>query len=256
MSEDLQGVGSATRIAQLIRQQILKETGLTASAGVSYNKFIAKIASDQNKPDGLCVVRPEQGAEFVAALPIRRFYGVGPRTAERMAGLGIHTGEDLRAQSLDFLQQHFGKSADYLYRASRGIDHRAVKPDRIRKSIGGERTYREDLLAEDALREALSGIVDIVWERVERHGARGRTITLKVKYSDFQQITRAHSLPGAVAGRAEFERLGQGLLSSLLPVPRGVRLLGLTLSGLEERPRENPAEAVTEPHPRQARFDF
>ncbi|MAL95797.1 MAG: DNA polymerase IV [Haliea sp.] len=256
VSEDLQSVGSATRIAQLIRQQILEETGLTASAGVSYNKFIAKIASDQNKPDGLCVVRPEQGPAFVAGLPIRRFHGVGPRTAERMARLGIHTGADLRAQELELLREHFGKSADYLYRASRGIDFRPVRSERIRKSIGGERTYREDLLTDEALRSALTAIIDLVWERIERQAARGRTVTLKLKYSDFHQITRARSLPGAISGRGEFARLADELLEGVLPVPRGVRLLGLTLSGLEARTPSDAAQNVAEAPPRQAHFEF
>lgn len=256
VSEDPQGVGSATRIAQRIRQQILEETGLTASAGVSYNKFIAKIASDQNKPDGLCVVRPEQGPAFVAGLPIRRFHGVGPRTAERMARLGIHTGADLRAQPLELLQEHFGKSADYLYRASRGIDFRPVRSERIRKSIGGERTYREDLLSDEALRTALTAIIDLVWERIERQAARGRTVTLKLKYSDFRQITRARSLAGAISGRGEFARLADELLEGVLPVPRGVRLLGLTLSGLEARTPLDAAQSVAEAPPRQAHFEF
>lgn len=256
VSDDLQGIGSATRTAELIRRQILAETGLTASAGVSYNKFIAKIASDQNKPDGLCVVRPEQGPAFVAGLPIRRFHGVGPRTAERMAKLEIHTGADLRARELSLLREHFGKSADYLYRASRGIDHRPVRSERIRKSIGGERTYAADLETEAALREALTRIAEMVWERIERQGARGRTVTLKIKYSDFRQITRARSLPGPVGARAEFENHAQGLLDDLLPVPLGVRLLGLTLSGLEVPSVAKPPSAVAEPYPRQERFDF
>ncbi len=271
VTRDKLGIGSATRVAQMIRAQILAETGLTASAGVSYNKFLAKIASDQNKPDGICVVRPEQGPGFVAELPARRFYGVGPKTAAKMAGLGIHTGADLRARDLDFLREHFGKSAEYLYRASRGIDHRPVKPDRTRKSIGGERTYNEDLDEETALRAALERIVDIVWERVSKHGARGRTITLKVKYSNFRQITRAQSLPAPVADRAEFSHVGQALLGALLPVPLGVRLLGLTLSSLEteEESRDcagSDGDAIAEPAPAtealpaglpaQGRFDF
>lgn len=233
VSADLAGLGSATRTAEAIRSDIRNELSLTASAGVSYNKFIAKVASDQNKPDGLCVVRPDEGPDFVAALPARRFYGVGPRTAERMAKLGIHTGEDLRAQSLVFLEEHFGKSALYLYRASRGEDDRAVRSDRQRKSIGGERTYADDLTKADELHEALEHIVDIVWERIARHGSRGRTVTLKMKFSDFRQITRARSLDQTVASREVFAEIGHALLDATLPVPRGVRLLGLTLSNLD-----------------------
>ena len=196
----------------------LGELGLTASAGVSYNKFIAKVASDQNKPDGLCVVRPAEGAAFVAALPARRFYGVGPRTAERMAKLGIHTGSDLRERDLAFLREHFGKSAPYLYGACRGEDDRPVRADRERKSIGGERTYAEDLSAAEDLHAALERIVDIVWERVERNDARGRTVTLKLKYADFRQITRARSMPEPVGSRESFAGIGHSLLDGVLPL--------------------------------------
>ncbi|TXS94154.1 DNA polymerase IV [Parahaliea maris] len=258
VTEDRRGVGSATGIAQLIREQIRSETHLTASAGVSYNKFLAKIASDQNKPDGICVVRPEQGAAFVAALPARRFYGVGPRTAEKMSRLGIHTGADLRTCDLDFLQQHFGKSADYLYRASRGEDHRPVKPDRVRKSIGAERTYGEDLLTEETLRPALDAIASTVWERVEKHGSRGRTVTLKVKFNDFQQITRARSLEQPVGDRDSLAAIGQDLLSGELPVARGVRLLGLTVSSLiaANTVADPAASHVAEPAPQQGKLPF
>jgi DNA polymerase-4 len=258
VSADLAGLGSATAIAERIRADIREELGLTASAGVSYNKFIAKVASDQNKPDGICVVRPGEGADFVAALPARRFYGVGPRTAERMAGLGIHSGSDLRAQTLEFLEHHFGKSANYLYRASRGEDDRPVRPDRERKSIGGERTYSDDLRSDQALRDALEHIIEIVWERIDRNAAQGRTVTLKVKYADFRQITRARSVTPAVANRQAFAQLARELLEALLPVEQGVRLLGLTLSGLASGTRETagPTDAVAEPLPVQATLAF
>ncbi|EED33462.1 DNA-directed DNA polymerase protein [gamma proteobacterium NOR5-3] len=258
VTADTAGMGSATAIAEAIRRDIRDELCLTASAGVSYNKFIAKVASDQNKPDGVFVVRPGEGADFVAALPARRFYGVGPRTAERMSTLGIHSGADIRAQSLHFLEQHFGKSAQYLYRASRGEDYRPVRPDRQRKSIGGERTYAEDLLLDEDLRKALEHIIDIVWERIDRHRSLGRTVTLKVKYADFQQITRARSVSPPVETRADFERLSRELLEALLPVPKGVRLLGLTLSGLEAPQAAgslNPG-VVAEPSPVQESLAF
>lgn len=232
VTHDKQGIGSATRIAQAIREAIQAETQLTASAGISYNKFIAKIASDQNKPDGMCVIRPEQGPEFVAGLPVRRFHGVGPRTAEKMAMLGIETGADIRAQSLDFLTAHFGKFAGYLYDAARGIDHRPVKPHRQRKSVGAERTYGDDIYESDALHNALDEIARIVWERIERNQAQGRTVTLKAKYSDFQQVTRSRSLDSIIADRAEFAAIGHDLLDQLIPVRTGVRLLGLTLASL------------------------
>lgn len=235
VSTNHQNIASATRIAEMIRADIARETGLTASAGVSYNKFIAKLASDQNKPDGLCVIRPEQGPGFVAALPVKRFHGVGPRTAEKMAALGIVTGADLAAKTEPWLLAHFGSWGSYLHGAARGIDNRPVRPDRIRKSIGGERTYGEDIWTESGLRSALDAVADIVWERIERAQALGRTVTLKARYSDFQTITRARSLSHPVTDRAAFGQIGQALIDQILPLQNGVRLIGLTLSQLSHQ---------------------
>lgn len=235
VTQDTKGIGSATHIAQLIRARIKADTNLTASAGVSYNKFIAKLASDQNKPDGLCVIRPGEGAQFVAGLPVRRFHGVGPKSAERMAVLGIATGADLRAKDLPFLRQHFGAQADYLYRAARGIDLRRVRPNRPRKSVGSERTFERDISTGPALREALARIIDLAWSDIEKTGARGRTVTLKLRLSDFTLRTHARSLARAVEGREEFACLAQGLLDQVLPLPQSVRLMGLTLSALEKK---------------------
>jgi DNA polymerase-4 len=243
VTDDLRGIGSATRIAELIRMRIEAETGLTASAGVSYNKFLAKLASDQNKPDGLCVIRPGEGAQFVAVLPVRRFHGVGPRGAEKMARLGIETGADLAQKDIQFLRANFGSFADYLYRAARGIDLRRVRADRPRKSVGGERTFSHDISSGAALREALDNIVDIVWERIERAEARGRTVTLKLKHIDFTLLSKARSLPHAVADKAEFAKLGHALLAEVLPLAQPIRLMGLTLSALEGREGEDePAQ--------------
>jgi len=243
VTEDIRGIGSATRIAALIRARIREETGLTASAGVSYNKFLAKLASDQNKPDGLCVVKPGQGAAFVARLPVRRFHGVGPKGAEKMTRLGIETGGDLREKDIAFLRQHFGSFAEYLFRAARGIDLRRVAANRARKSLGAERTFMRDLSSGAALREALDDIVDTIWDRIEQAGAKGRTVTLKLKHIDFTQHTRAKSVPRAVADKAEFARLGHALLAEVLPLPQPVRLMGLTLSALEgEREVRTPEE--------------
>ena len=235
VTEDIRGIGSATRIAADIRRRIRAETGLTASAGVSYNKFLAKIASDQNKPDGLCVIRPGEGADFVAALPVRRFHGVGPKGAEKMARLGIETGADLAARDLAFLKANFGSFAEYLYRAARGIDLRQVRAHRARKSVGGERTFHEDIMSHDELREAMDRIVDIVWERIEKAGATGRTVTMKLKYNDFQIVSRAMSRPVSIADKTEFGIIAHALLGEMLPLPRPIRLMGLTLSKLEER---------------------
>ncbi|MBY8338011.1 DNA polymerase IV [Alteriqipengyuania sp. NZ-12B] len=227
------GIASATQVAQMIRQEIRAKTRLTASAGVSYNKFLAKLASDQNKPDGMCVIRPGEGAAFVQTLPIRRFHGVGPRGEEKMARLGIATGADLAAKDRAWLAQHFGSFGEYLYRAARGIDDRPVRANRIRKSVGGERTFSVDRHEAEELRTTLDEIVEIVWERIERAQARGRTVTLKLKYNDFQLMTRARSLPRSVADKAEFAAIGHAILDELLPLPRPIRLMGLTLSNLE-----------------------
>ena len=242
VTEDLRGIGSATRIAELIRNRIKQETGLTASAGVSYNKFLAKLASDQNKPDGLCVIRPGEGAAFVAALPVRRFFGIGPRGAEKMASLGIETGADLAACDIHFLRQHFGSQADYLYRAARGIDLRRVKANRPRKSVGAERTLDRDISSGAALREVLERIIALAWARITRAEARGRTVTLKLKYKDFTNLTRSRSLPAAIASEAELARIGHELLGEVLPLAQPVRLVGLTLSALEE---DEPPVPVT-----------
>ncbi|MEQ5787507.1 DNA polymerase IV [Erythrobacter sp. NFXS35] len=250
VTDDRLGIGSATRIAQLIRQEIRAKTRLTASAGVSYNKFLAKLASDQNKPDGLCVIRPGQGAAFVAGLPIRRFHGVGPKAEERMQRLGIATGADLAAKDIAFLRGTFGSMADYLYRAARGIDLRPVRAHRLRKSVGGERTFSEDIGSGTALRETLENIIAIVWERIEAAGSdgqpvRGRTVTLKLKFTDFRIMTRATSLPDFVSGREEFARLARALLEAELPLRGPIRLMGLTLGNLEgaEEPRRQPDTA-------------
>ena len=255
VTRDRLAIGSAIRIARLIRAAIREETGLTASAGVSYNKFLAKIASDQNKPDGIFVIRPREGADFVASLPVRKFYGVGPRTAERMGRLGIHLGADLRALDLEELGSHFGKSANYLYHACRGIDERPVRPDRARKSVGRERTYAEDLVSASALFAALEEITASVWQRIQHNGVSGRTVTLKVKFADFRQITRSHSCEHGLS-RQEFASIARELLAQLLPMPLGVRLLGLTLSGLvaaDPVKSERRADAVVAV---QQAFDF
>jgi DNA polymerase-4 len=235
VTEDKLGIGSATRIAELIRQEIRAKTRLTASAGVSYNKFLAKIASDQNKPDGLCVIRPGEGARFVAELPIRRFHGVGPKGAEKMTRLGIETGGDLAARDIAWLRAHFGSFAEYLFRAARGIDLRPVRSSRIRKSVGGERTFSRDLSSGGEMRETLEDIIDIVWTSIERAEARGRTVTLKLKYTDFQIFSRAKTVDVAIAEKAQFATLARALLEEVLPLPMPIRLMGLTLSKLEQQ---------------------
>ena len=217
VTENLKGIVSATQIAEEIRARIRAETELTASAGVSYNKFLAKLASDHRKPDGLFVITPKMGPEFVETLPVRKFHGVGPATAAKMARLGIKTGLDLRAQTLDFLQQHFGKAGSYYYWAARGVDERPVRADRTRKSVGAENTFPADLFTYEAARDALREIVDKVWGYCEGSGIRGRTVTLKVKFANFQQITRSRTGQMQIRTRSELEQLGNALLGASFP---------------------------------------
>jgi DNA polymerase-4 len=242
VSEDRHGLGSARAIAESIRKRIRDETGLTASAGVSYCKFIAKLASDHRKPDGLCVITPERGPEFVASLPVARFHGVGPVTAKKMERLGIHTGADLRDWSVPQLEAHFGSSASWYWRICRGIDEREVRSERGRKSVSAERTFNEDLVEPAALIAELERVAGYAWERIERAEAAGRTVTLKVKYGDFTMITRSRSFPAAISDRDAFAGAGQSLLSALFPLPKGIRLLGLGLHNLDQPGVDEPIQ--------------
>jgi DNA polymerase-4 len=234
VTENLKGIASATEIAEDIRAKIKHETNLTASAGVSYNKFLAKLASDHRKPDGLFVITPKMGPTLVENLPVAKFHGVGPATTAKMNRLGIETGLDLRAQTLPFLQQHFGKSGPYYYWIARGVDERPVRADRVRKSVGAESTFAQDLHAFEPMREALQPIIAKVWRQCLATGARGRTVTLKVKFADFQQITRSKSIDDAIDSLADLECLSLVLLEPLLPTEKGVRLLGISLSSLTQ----------------------
>jgi DNA polymerase IV len=244
VTENLKGIGSATRIAKEIRAAIQAETGLTASAGVSYNKFLAKLASDHRKPDGLFVITPDMGPAFIEALPVGKFHGVGPATTAKMNRLGVHTGLDLRAQTLPFLLDAFGKAGRFYYWIARGVDERPVRANRIRKSIGAENTFFEDLTAFEVMREALLPIIGKVWEHCEASAIRGRTVTLKVKYADFQIITRSRTLPASIACQNELEEISLDLLEQIMPARKGVRLLGVTLSSLdgEGEPAAGPAQ--------------
>ena len=239
LTDHLEG-RTATQIAREIRALIRAETGLTASAGVSYNKFLAKLASDQRKPDGMFVIPPEAGPDFVLTLPIGRFHGIGPATAAKMERHGIRTGADLRRQSLDFLAARFGKAGQYYWNISRGIDHREVRPDRERKSVGAETTFMTDIHDLDAAAEALAPLAEKVWRHAAPRGLSGRTVTLKAKYTDFQTVTRAHSLSHPVGSQSELLVHAAALLPQVLPDPRGVRLLGITLSALCPLPADGP----------------
>jgi DNA polymerase-4 len=242
VTEDRRGLGTARAIAEDIRRRIREETGLTASAGVSYCKFIAKLASDQRKPDGLCVIPPDRGADFVAGLPVARFYGVGPVTARKMERLGIHTGADLRDWTVPQLQAHFGSSAEWYWRICRGIDERQVRPDRPYKSVSAERTFDEDLSDPGRLTAELERVAGFAWARIERAEVAGRTVTLKVKYGDFTLITRSRSFAVPIGDRVSFEAAGQQLLGALFPVAKGIRLLGLGLHNLCEESDAAPLQ--------------
>lgn len=243
VTQNKAGIASATRIAEEIRAMIRAETGLTASAGVSYNKLIAKLASDQNKPDGLCVVRPEEGAAFIAAMPVRRIHGVGPVTAARMQALGIATGADLRDRDLAFLQAHFGSAAPYYYRAARGMDDRPVQDRQGRKSISVEDTFFDNLIDEPALMAEIGRIADSLWRRVEASRAYGRTVVVKIKFADFRIITRSRSFVVPVRSPNLLVDTGRALLRAQLPLRMGARLLGLGVHNLEgEEEADSPAQ--------------
>ncbi|WP_246167508.1 DNA polymerase IV [Sphingomonas piscis] len=242
VTEDRHQLGSARAIAEEIRRRIKEETQLTASAGVSYCKFIAKLASDHRKPDGLCVITPDKGAEFVASLPVSRFHGVGPVTAAKMERLGIHTGADLQRWTMPELEAHFGSSASWYWRICRGIDEREVRSERGRKSVSAERTFNEDISEPEALMAELERVAGYAWERIERAEAAGRTVTLKVKYGDFTIISRSKSFGAPVTDKGAFLAAGQGLLTALLPVPKGIRLLGLGLHNLTDEEPSAPAQ--------------
>ncbi|PZR86748.1 MAG: DNA polymerase IV [Stutzerimonas stutzeri] len=235
VTENKQGIPIATEIATIIRARIKEVTGLNASAGISYCKFLAKMASDLNKPNGQAVITPKAGPEFVANLPVKKFHGVGPATAAKMERLGIVTGADLRERSLEFLQANFGKSGSWYYRISRGIDERPVQANRERKSVGAEDTFAEDIFDIDAAKAGLAPLAKKVWHYCEAREITGRTVTLKVKYSDFQQITRSRTLNGPISKQGEILEIALILLSDVFPTKKGIRLVGVTLSSLEVR---------------------
>ncbi len=225
--------GSATLIARDIKRRIREETGLIASAGVSYNKFLAKQASDLDKPDGLHLITPEQGADFVATLPVGRFHGVGKATERRMLALGIGTGADLRRWSLPELQQAFGKRAPFYYDIVRGIDNRAVQPRRVRKSIGAENTFAADLQQRGEMLAELQTLAGKVASMLESKQLQAGTLTLKVKYADFRQITRSRSARTGYRTAGDMLPVLDALLDETEADRRPVRLLGVTVSALE-----------------------
>jgi DNA polymerase-4 len=233
VTENLQGIPLARDIALRIREKIKAETGLNASAAISYNKFLAKLASDHRKPNGQFVISPEMGAAFVETLPVGKFHGIGPATSAKMNRLGIFTGLDMRNQTLEFMNANFGKAGNYYYWISRGIDERPVRVNRIRKSVGAENTFSTDLTELDAMVAELEPLIDKVWRHCESTGNRGRTVTLKVKFFDFEIMTRSQSAPNAVSSRDALRSMAVRLLEDEMPLPKSVRLLGVSLSSLQ-----------------------
>jgi DNA polymerase-4 len=241
VTENRRGLPTASLTAREIRARILAETGLTASAGVSYNKFLAKLASGQRKPNGQFVITPDQGADFIAALPVGKFHGIGPVTAARMQRLGIQTGADLRAQPLAFLQQHFGKAAAWYLAVAHGEDERPVEPDRPRKSSGSETTFERDLTTAAEIEAGVDAMAAEVWAWCDKTQAFGRTVTVKVKFADFQQVTRSRSFPSAITEQALLRRASIDLVRGLLPTSKGIRLLGVTVSNFGQASAEAEA---------------
>ncbi len=232
VTENLKGMEIATEIALEIRAKIRQATGLNASAGISYNKFLAKMASDLNKPNGQAVITPKNGPGFVESLPVKKFHGVGPATTERMRKYGIETGADLKNKSLQFLTEHFGKSGPYFYGIARGVDQRQVRSDRIRKSVGAEDTFAQDINNLDLAKAELAALAEKVWRYCDTNRIAGKTVTVKIKYSDFTQATRSRSVALPFAGMHELLEAASGLLATVFPFKRSVRLLGVTLSSL------------------------
>jgi DNA polymerase IV len=242
VTDNLKGIPTAWETAKEIRARIYDEIRLTASAGISCNKFLAKIASDYRKPNGQFAIMPEQAEAFVASLPVAKFHGVGPKTAAKMRALGIGTGADLRGQTLDFLQDRFGKSGSWYYNIARGWDERSVQPDRERKSLGSETTFPQDLTDPAQIEAGVTAMADDVWAWCEKANARGRTVTVKIKWSNFQISTRSRSMEMTIQTREKLHQVALDLIRSVFPPPKGVRLVGVTLSNFRSQAVGEAAE--------------
>lgn len=231
VTQNKKGNPSATLIAQEIRQRIFEEVGLTASAGISVNKFVAKVASDYNKPNGQKTVNPEEVEAFLENLDIKKFYGIGKVTTDRMYHLGIFTGKDLKAKSAEFLEEHFSKSGLHFYNIVRGIHNSSVKPNRIAKSVAAEHTFFENLTSEIFMVEKLERIASELENRLKKHNISGKTITLKIKYSDFTTQTRSKTLPYFISDKGLILETAKELLFQER-MKESVRLLGISLNNL------------------------
>jgi DNA polymerase-4 len=233
VTEDKKNIGSATLIAKMIRSEIKKRTGLTASAGISVNKFLAKIASDINKPDGMFVISPEDAEKFILALPVEKFYGIGKVTAQKMHKLGIHNGSDLRTWDMVSLVRNFGKTGVFFFDIVRGKDERPVEPSQERKSVGTELTYEKDLTTTFEIVAELYKVEKELMERLEHSGTTGRTVTVKIKFSDFRQITRSKTVQHYIRDFQTLHREVTEIRKSLDLEGSRIRLLGVTISNLE-----------------------
>jgi DNA polymerase-4 len=256
VTENKKGNPSASLIAKEIRERIFNEVGLTASAGISINKFVAKIASDYNKPNGQKTVNPEDVLEFLEQLDVRKFYGVGKVTAEKMYQLGIFTGTDLKKKSIEYLDGHFGKSGQHYFEIVRGIHNSEVKPNRIRKSLAAERTFNENLSSEIFMLEKLDKIAKVVSKRLEKSKVSGKTVTLKIKYSDFTLQTRSKTLPYFIGDKDVILETAKELLFQE-KMSNSVRLLGISMSNLNTE--DSRSKAKTEPEKPvsvQLKFEF
>ncbi len=227
-------LNSAIAIAYEIKKDIRRKTNLTCSAGIAINKFLAKLASDINKPDGLYTVYPSETDQFIAGLPIERFFGIGKVTAEKMHRYGIHTGADLRNAERSFLDRNFGKAGEFFYDIARGIDNREVDPDRPRKSIGAELTFEKDLTTGFEIITELYKLEKELWSRIEKHGQTGRTITVKAKFDDFSQVTKSNTLDCPVDSFEFLHAETTSLREQIDFKRKRVRLLGVTISNLED----------------------
>jgi len=239
VTNDKQSIRSATLIARNIKDEIKKKTQLTASAGISVNKFLAKIASDYHKPDGLTLIPPDKVTEFISDLPIERFHGIGPATAKKMHSLDIRKGGDLINFSERKLVSHFGKVGRFFYKIARGEDNRPVNPERIRKSVGIETTYSEDLTSLDQIRSELDALSHSLLKRLQKNNTYGRTLTLKIKYSNFNVITRAKTSSKLLTNLNDLKLVSTELLDEISGTSFKIRLLGLTVSKLDNDSDDN-----------------
>jgi DNA polymerase-4 len=244
---DKQGIGSAIDIATAIKAAIKQELKLTASAGISINKFIAKIASDINKPDGLTFIGPSRIEKFVSELAVEKFYGVGKVTAEKMKNLGLHTGADIKKLSEQDLRKHFGKAGGFYFKIVRGIDERPVEPEQETKSIGAEDTFPYDLTRLEEMEEALDKITETVCRRLSKNNLRGKTITVKIKYSDFKIITRSKSFTESIDDHVSIFTTAKELLQKTDLEFAKIRLLGITISNFHSHmPKRNSNESSSQ----------